>query len=107
VVEYLTYRPQGAASQYAHEHPPNLPYFAELDNVARGSTTALPGEPPVATTVLASGNPLVSDETHEVIMTANVDTELLVEVLPTTLNDPDPGSHAGLGLPTNAPPTKP
>jgi hypothetical protein len=76
VVEYLTHRPQDAASQYAASHPIPLPSYTELDGAA---SSAVARAPP-------SGNPLGRPATVDVVMAANVDVV------------PPPGPQQGLDM---------
>jgi hypothetical protein len=82
VVKYLMHRPQGAASQYMLEHPPSLPYYAELDDV-RGETTA-----PIARDTAdtapgsTSGNPLMEADPVDIVMAVNVDNDPLTGLTP-------------------------
>jgi hypothetical protein len=80
VVEYLTHRPQGTASQYTVDHPVALPYFAELDTAVGVNAPVNPD----ATMAPPSGNPLAGLATTDVDMAANADT------------DPLSGLHQGL-----------
>lgn len=102
VVEYLTGRPQGVATQYTLDHPVTLPYYAELDS-ASALTTATAAAP-------VGGNPPMGPATMDVDVAVNADTVTSsdapqcspdITLAPLTLGGPTETTEA----PSNLPPT--